>query len=137
MGDKLLVIDEGTTSTRAMLFAPDGTCLGSESAPLTQHYPAPGLVEHDAAELWDRTVACARKMIDVAGGPEAPQGLDKGFFVKPTVLGNVDPKATIAQDMPSHLMERGLISLVACIIVLFLSQLFFDKYAKKVPERMR
>ena len=57
MGDKLLVIDEGTTSTRAMLFAPDGTCLGSESAPLTQHYPSPGLVEHDAAEIWDRTLA--------------------------------------------------------------------------------
>jgi len=71
MGDKLLVIDEGTTSTRAMLFAPDGTCLGSESAPLTQHYPAPGLVEHDAAEIWDRTVACARKMIELAGGAEA------------------------------------------------------------------
>src|SRR5437868_9150597 len=31
----------------------------------------------------------------VAGGPEAPEGLDKGFFVKPTVLGNVDPKATV------------------------------------------
>lgn len=34
----------------------------------------------------------------VAGGPEAPEGLDKGFFVKPTVLGNVDPKATVAQE---------------------------------------
>lgn len=34
----------------------------------------------------------------VAGGPEAPQGLDKGFFVRPTVLGNVDPKATVAQE---------------------------------------
>ena len=49
MGENLLVIDEGTTSTRAMLFAADGTCLGSQSADLTQHYPAPGLVEHDAA----------------------------------------------------------------------------------------
>jgi betaine-aldehyde dehydrogenase len=34
----------------------------------------------------------------LAGGPEAPEGLDKGFFVKPTVLGNVDPKATVAQE---------------------------------------
>jgi glycerol kinase len=32
MSEKLLIIDEGTTSTRAMLFAPDGQCLGSESA---------------------------------------------------------------------------------------------------------
>jgi len=71
MGDKLLVIDEGTTSTRAMLFAPDGTCLGSESAALTQHYPSPGLVEHDAAEIWERTLACATKMVALAGGAEA------------------------------------------------------------------
>ena len=71
MGDKLLVIDEGTTSTRAMLFGADGTCLGSEAADLTQHYPAPGLVEHDAAEIWERTLACARKMVALAGGAEA------------------------------------------------------------------
>ena len=59
MGEKLLVIDEGTTSTRAILFAPDGTPLASESAELTQHYPAAGLVEHDAAEIWDKTLRCA------------------------------------------------------------------------------
>ncbi|CAG2140512.1 3-succinoylsemialdehyde-pyridine dehydrogenase [compost metagenome] len=34
----------------------------------------------------------------LAGGPDAPEGLGKGFFVKPTVLGNVDPKATVAQE---------------------------------------
>lgn len=71
MGEKLLVIDEGTTSTRAMLFAPDGTCLESESAELTQYYPAAGLVEHDAAEIWDKTARCARAMVDKAGGPDA------------------------------------------------------------------
>ena len=59
--------------------------------------------------------------------------IQRAFWVDSTP----DPAATLAQDMPSHLMERGLISLVACVIVLFLSQLFFDKYSKKVPERMR
>ncbi|NYI00067.1 aldehyde dehydrogenase family protein [Cupriavidus plantarum] len=34
----------------------------------------------------------------VAGGPENPDGLDRGFYVRPTVLGNVDPKATVAQE---------------------------------------
>ncbi|PWK37259.1 aldehyde dehydrogenase family protein [Cupriavidus plantarum] len=34
----------------------------------------------------------------VAGGPENPDGLDHGFYVRPTVLGNVDPKATVAQE---------------------------------------
>ncbi|SCU88399.1 3-succinoylsemialdehyde-pyridine dehydrogenase [Cupriavidus necator] len=34
----------------------------------------------------------------VVGGADAPEGFDKGFYVKPTVLGNVDPRATVAQE---------------------------------------
>ena len=75
MTDHILVIDEGTTSTRAMLFAKDGTCLGSAQRPLTQHYPAPGLVEHDAAEIWALTLECAREMVAQAGGAEAIAGI--------------------------------------------------------------
>ncbi len=66
----ILVIDEGTTSTRAMLFSADGKALGSAQEPLTQHYPAPGLVEHDAAEIWAKTLACARVMVEHAGGAD-------------------------------------------------------------------
>jgi glycerol kinase len=73
--DRILVIDEGTTSTRAMLFAKDGTCLGSAQRPLTQHYPAPGLVEHDAAEIWGLTLECAREMVAQAGGAHAIAGI--------------------------------------------------------------
>lgn len=71
MGETILVIDEGTTSTRAMLFAPDGRTLGMAQRTLTQHYPAPGRVEHDAAEIWDQTLECAREMVAQAGGPGA------------------------------------------------------------------
>ncbi len=70
MGENLLVIDEGTTSTRAMLFAPDGRCLATESAELEQHYPGAGLVEHDAAEIWDKTLRCAQAVVDAAGGAD-------------------------------------------------------------------
>ena len=70
MTKSLLVIDEGTTSTRAMLFAPEGGCLGSEQRELTQHYPGQGLVEHDAEEIWTHSLACARAMVEQAGGPE-------------------------------------------------------------------
>lgn len=66
----ILVIDEGTTSTRAMLFSEEGKALGSAQEPLTQHYPAPGLVEHDATEIWVKTLACARAMVAQAGGAE-------------------------------------------------------------------
>src|SRR5688500_9801619 len=66
----ILVIDEGTTSTRAMLFAPDGRCLGSEQRDLTQHYPRPGWVEHDPEEIWTLSLACAEAMVAEAGGAE-------------------------------------------------------------------
>ncbi len=70
MSAKILIIDEGTTSTRAMLFDKSGKTLGSAQEPLTQHYPAPGLVEHDATEIWEKTLACARKMVEEAGGAD-------------------------------------------------------------------
>src|SRR6185312_6258903 len=71
MADPLiLVLDEGTTSTRAMLFAAAGELRGTAQRELTQHYPQPGWVEHDASEIWARTLACAREMVEQAGGAE-------------------------------------------------------------------
>jgi glycerol kinase len=70
MDKYLLVIDEGTTSTRAMVFSPDGECMATEGAPLTQHYPEPGRVEHDAGEIWDKTLACCRTVIERIGGAD-------------------------------------------------------------------
>lgn len=69
MSGNILVIDEGTTSTRAMLFRLDGLCADVAQKELTQYYPQPGYVEHDAAEIWDKTIACAREVIERAGGP--------------------------------------------------------------------
>ncbi|HSQ95827.1 MAG TPA: glycerol kinase GlpK [Croceibacterium sp.] len=66
----ILVLDEGTTSTRAMLFTRAGELRGSAQRELTQHYPQPGWVEHDAAEIWGKTFACAREMVEQAGGAE-------------------------------------------------------------------
>ncbi|HEX8064796.1 MAG TPA: glycerol kinase GlpK [Allosphingosinicella sp.] len=68
MDDTILVIDEGTTSTRAMLFAPDGTCLATEQRELAQSFPRPGWVEHDAEEIWTSSLACARAAVAAAGG---------------------------------------------------------------------
>jgi glycerol kinase len=68
MAEKIIVIDEGTTSTRTMLFAADGTPLGSAQREFRQYYPGPGLVEHDAAEIWEATLACTRAMVEEAGG---------------------------------------------------------------------
>jgi len=70
LAEKIIVIDEGTTSTRTMLFGADGTPLGSAQREFKQHYPDPGLVEHDAAEIWEATLACTRAMIKKAGGAD-------------------------------------------------------------------
>ncbi len=70
MSDFILVLDEGTTSTRAMLFDREGQCRDSESAALDQHYPRAGWVEHDAGQIWERTLACGRAVVDRAGGPD-------------------------------------------------------------------
>lgn len=75
MNGTILVIDEGTTSTRAMLFGLDGACIGTAQQELTQYYPAAGHVEHDAEEIWRKTLACAREMVALAGGTDGILGL--------------------------------------------------------------
>ena len=63
-----LVLEEGTTSTRAILFAQDASLRGVAQEELTQFYPQSGWVEHDAGEIWEKTLACARAMVEQAGG---------------------------------------------------------------------
>jgi glycerol kinase len=57
----VLAIDQGTTSTRAILFDEEGRPRASAQVPLTQIYPAPGSVEHDPEEIWQSVlqVGCA------------------------------------------------------------------------------
>src|SRR3546814_16351488 len=68
VGEHIQVIDEGTTSTRAMLFDLAGKCLATSQRELTQYYPEPGHVEHDAGEIWAQTLACAQALVERAGG---------------------------------------------------------------------
>lgn len=63
MSEQILVIDAGTTSTRAMLFGRDGAVAGSAQAEITQHFPRPGWVEHDADEIWRATLDCIRRVL--------------------------------------------------------------------------
>lgn len=48
----ILAIDQGTTSSRALIFNKEGKAYASGQATITQHYPASGWVEHDAQEIW-------------------------------------------------------------------------------------
>src|SRR5689334_14205342 len=63
----ILALDQGTTSTRAILFAADGTALAEAGRPLKQHYPRDGWVEHDAEEIFEACVAVLKEAAQKAG----------------------------------------------------------------------
>jgi glycerol kinase len=63
----ILAIDQGTTSTRAILFDHAGEPVATAQAELRQHYPEPGWVEHDPEDIWRDTVATGRETITGAG----------------------------------------------------------------------
>ena len=73
--DYLLAIDQGTTSTRAILFDAAGQVHHTARVELTQHYPRPGWVEHDPEEIWAGVVATCREAIAAAKGPIAAIGI--------------------------------------------------------------
>ncbi len=51
----LVTIDAGTTGVRAIAFDQSAAVVGSSYREFTQYFPAPGWVEHDAAEIWSVT----------------------------------------------------------------------------------
>ncbi|PZU50634.1 MAG: glycerol kinase [Sphingomonas sp.] len=67
MGDLILAIDSGTTSTRALAFDFSGRIVAVAQHAITQHYPAPGHVEHDAAEIWRLTDQAVREVLAEVG----------------------------------------------------------------------
>jgi glycerol kinase len=74
--DLLLAIDQGTTSTRAILFDTAGGIHHTARRALRQIYPRPGWVEHDPEEIWRAVVATCREAIAAAGGrPVAAIGI--------------------------------------------------------------
>ncbi len=67
MSAHILAIDQGTTSTRAILFSPDMRVAGVGQQEFTQHFPDNGWVEHDPEEIWRTVAATARTALDAAG----------------------------------------------------------------------
>lgn len=65
----IMALDQGTTSSRCIIFDHSGAMLASAQREFAQHYPKPGWVEHDAAEIWETT-------LEVARGAMAKSGLE-------------------------------------------------------------
>lgn len=57
MEQYILAIDQGTTSTRAILFNHNGETVNISQREFTQYFPSPGWVEHDAIEIWGSVLA--------------------------------------------------------------------------------
>jgi glycerol kinase len=62
----MLALDQGTTSTRAILFDARGRALAEAGRPLRQFYPQDGWVEHDAEEIFEASVAVLREAVEKA-----------------------------------------------------------------------
>lgn len=63
----ILAIDQGTTSSRAILFDADMQRAGTAQREFTQHFPQEGWVEHDAEEIWNSVLTVCREVMDSTG----------------------------------------------------------------------
>jgi glycerol kinase len=63
MSSYILAFDQGTTSSRSVLFDKNGTVVAVSQKEITQLYPNPGWVEHNPVELWESQLATAREVI--------------------------------------------------------------------------
>ena len=76
MSGHVLVIDQGTTSTRAIVFGSDAIPLASGQQEFRQFFPQPGWVEHDPEDIWRTVLATAREALNKANlSPAALAGI--------------------------------------------------------------
>lgn len=67
MTQYLLAIDQGTTSSRAIVFDDSGSSVATAQQEFHQYFPKDGQVEHDAREIWDSTLAVCREALKKSG----------------------------------------------------------------------
>nr|WP_314540493.1 glycerol kinase GlpK [uncultured Massilia sp.] len=67
MSHYILALDQGTTSSRAILFDRAGQVFATAQQEFPQHFPQPGWVEHDPLDIWNSQLACARRVLADSG----------------------------------------------------------------------
>ena len=67
MSQYILALDQGTTSSRAIVFAHDGSVRSRAQKEFTQYFPQPGWVEHDASEIWSTQSGVMQEALSSAG----------------------------------------------------------------------
>src|SRR5580698_5912363 len=71
MSKFILALDQGTTSSRAIVFDHAGHSVAMAQQELPQILPAPGIVEHDPEAIWSTQLACARQAMAQASATAA------------------------------------------------------------------
>jgi len=71
----VIALDQGTTGSTALVVADDGRVVSRAYREFTQYFPSPGLVEHDADEIWDVTLSVAREAVAAAKDIPAAIGI--------------------------------------------------------------
>src|SRR5579871_3141140 len=66
MAEYLLAIDQGTTSSRAIIFTRDGQVVSLHQIDLTLYFPEDGWVEQEPEEMWQHTLTCCRQALNQA-----------------------------------------------------------------------
>jgi glycerol kinase len=69
----VLALDQGTTGSTALVVDADGALRARGYAELPQHYPQPGWVEHDPAQIWATTVQAASEALTASARPRSPR----------------------------------------------------------------
>ena len=67
----VMALDQGTTSSRAILFDQAGAVVASDQHEFPQYFPEPGWVEHDANEIWESQLRAARGVLEASGATVA------------------------------------------------------------------
>ncbi|MBD3305085.1 glycerol kinase GlpK [candidate division KSB3 bacterium] len=76
MAGYIMALDQGTTSSRAIIFDASGAIVAVENKEFRQIYPKPGWVEHDPTEIWDSQIRVANAVLQKSGiTPEEIQGI--------------------------------------------------------------
>ncbi|MBE6108081.1 MAG: glycerol kinase GlpK [Erysipelotrichaceae bacterium] len=89
MQEYIMAIDQGTTSTRAILFDHDSRIVNVAQKELTQYFPEPGWVEHDANEIWLSVLAVMAEVISTSGiSPAQVKGIGITNQRETTVVWN-------------------------------------------------
>ena len=98
----ILAIDAGTTGVRTLAVDESGRIISSAYKEFTQYFPEPGLVEHDAEEIWNSVQAT---LADVVAKITDPIAANPGNSGKASIVGNDGAAGKVTDDGAFTLVE--------------------------------